>query len=128
MKFHAYGHKFVKSTHKTTLEFTKEDFLTETGDCILGINSDFDIENIRKMFNKDDKLKIILRIGSFVDEIHAEYNPGFDSHALIIRKSEYVDKRTFAIRADKAANDIKRTLVNEMKKPSAKMIVEIIIE
>ncbi|MGB9674949.1 MAG: DUF371 domain-containing protein, partial [Nanopusillaceae archaeon] len=33
------GHKLVKATHKSTLEITKDNFLTERGDCIIGINS-----------------------------------------------------------------------------------------
>ena len=43
MKFSILGHENILATHKNTLEFTKDDFVTKTGDCIVGISSDFNI-------------------------------------------------------------------------------------
>ncbi|HIP75502.1 MAG TPA: DUF371 domain-containing protein, partial [Thermococcus paralvinellae] len=37
---HCYGHENIKATHKSTLEITKEDFLTPRGDCIICIKAD----------------------------------------------------------------------------------------
>jgi hypothetical protein len=34
-----YGHPNVLGLHKRTIEITKDDYLTERGDCIIGINS-----------------------------------------------------------------------------------------
>jgi hypothetical protein len=39
-KINAVGHPNVLATHEKTIEITKEDFLTPTGDCIIGINAD----------------------------------------------------------------------------------------
>jgi hypothetical protein len=38
---------------------------------------------------------------------------------MVIRKTEFSDQRTFAIKADKAAKDIKRELVARMRNPNA---------
>ena len=40
-QFPCYGHENILSTHKTTIEFTKDSELTLDGDCILGIKADF---------------------------------------------------------------------------------------
>ena len=42
MKFSARGHENIRGVHKTTFEFTKEKELTLKGDCIIGVNADFD--------------------------------------------------------------------------------------
>jgi hypothetical protein len=55
MELTALGHKNVLATHKTTLEFTKDDYLTKKGDCILAIN----LDKIPKAMQ--GKIKIILK-------------------------------------------------------------------
>ena len=50
------------------------------------------------------------------ETIFAEGNPDFSSdREIVIRKSEYRDSRTFAIRANKAAIDLPRGFVNSIK-------------
>ncbi|HHI01557.1 MAG TPA: DUF371 domain-containing protein, partial [Thermococcus litoralis] len=48
--------------------------------------------------------------------------------SMVIRKSEYVDGRTLAIRANKAARDIKRELVEKLRNPEQRVVVEIIVD
>ena len=45
--FHAFGHKNLLGTHKNTLEFTKDKNLTLKGDCIVGVNADFDAGELK---------------------------------------------------------------------------------
>ncbi len=40
-KFSCYGHPNIKATHVKTLEITKDDGLSERGDCIIGIKADW---------------------------------------------------------------------------------------
>lgn len=123
MKFSAYGHKNMLATHPTTLEFTTEDFLTLRGDCILGIKAHYS----QPPWKEPVKLKITLSVNNIHDELTTEFNPTFTStKAMVIRKSSYVDERTFAIHASKAAKDIKRELVKKLKDPEKK--IEITIE
>jgi len=120
MRFKAYGHRNVLATHKKTLEFTKKDFLTIKGDCILGIKADF-----KRPIGLSGKIRIRIRVDELSDEIIAYFNNDFDSDEMVIRKSDYIDKRTFAINADKAACDIDREIVRKLKDPKKHLEIEI---
>ena len=84
-----------------------------------GIKADFIIP-------KQDlgKIRIKITVDEISDELTAIHNPGFDSHEMVIRKSDYVDRRTFATRSDKAAYDIDRRIVKSLNNPNAQLIVE----
>ncbi|RLI98790.1 MAG: DUF371 domain-containing protein, partial [Candidatus Aenigmatarchaeota archaeon] len=45
---------------------------------------------------------------------------------IVVRKSDFIDERTLAILADKAACDIKREIIEKMKNPEAQM--KIVVE
>ena len=122
--FTASGHENLLATHRTTLEFTKDGHLTKRGDCILGINAAFSLEEIKKQHFK--KIKIIITTGSATDELTAEYNPTFNHPTeMVIRMSRFIDSRTFAINAEKAAKHIKRELVDALKDPKKICIISV---
>lgn len=125
IKFTATGHKNILATHPTTLEFTKDKEVSLRGDCILGVSATYDLDAIRKA--QLSVIKIRMEIEGISDEIIAKYNPLF-SHQdeMVIRKTDFADRRTFAINANKAAKDINKELVEKMKKPDAILIVNII--
>ncbi len=123
--FTAYGHKNVLSTHRNTVEFTHDKELTLRGDCILAVAATYSLEKIHNA-HLHGKIKIRMEIDGISDEIIAEYNPLFqDPHEMVIRKTDFVDRRTFAIKADKVAKDIDRRIVEKMKNPDA--VLEICI-
>jgi uncharacterized protein len=125
--FHIFGHSNVLATHYNTLEFTKEDKLTKEGDCILGVRADFDSSELKKIVKKFSKIKILIRVENYKEEVNALTNKEFDdTHEIVIRKSEYPSKRTFGIRADKAAKDIDRKIIELLKNPETKGVVEVI--
>ena len=63
-------------------------------------------------------LGINLKTLKIIEEVNAEINPNFSSeNEMVIRKSDFLDGRTFAIKADKAACDLNRYLVKYLKKP-----------
>jgi hypothetical protein len=126
IQFSVYGHENVLAINKSTLEFTKEDFLTIKGDCIVGINSDFILEKIKAFlgdnFNNSGiklpflKINISLEANDLVDSFVCYYNPTFLSDlSMVIRKSNFIDSRTFAIMSNKSAIDIDRKIVNFLK-------------
>lgn len=126
--FHAYGHRNIRASHRTTLEFTKDAHVTIEGDCILGINSDFDPEKLRNFAkdNKDRKAKMMISIDNFQDEVNFELNPEFnDEKEAVIRKTSFISERTFGIRADKAACDIKKE-IRDMLKKGAKLDIRVV--
>ncbi len=125
MRFYAYGHKNISSTHKTTFEFTKDPEVTETGDCIIGVKTDFKLDEL-KLLLESGKVRITIKCRDCEDVIIAEPNPKFsDNKEMVIRKSDYLDKRTFAIKATKAAADFSRELAELFKGPGNKIEVEI---
>jgi len=127
--FFVYGHRNTLGTHKNTLEFTKDSELTLKGDCIVGVKADFDLDEIKELIRNNKNNKIIIKIisSSVSESIKAELNPDFKSDKeLVIRKTDFLSDRTFAINADKAAVDIDREIIETLKKPSEK--IEIIIE
>jgi uncharacterized protein len=120
MKFKAYGHENLLATHKNTFEFTKDDFLTKQGDCIVGIKLDKIPEA------KEGPIKIIISVNNLKEEINAEANPNFNhENEFVIRISGFLDNRTYAIRADKAAKDFDKKMIKELKDPNQEINIEI---
>jgi len=115
------------ATHRNTLEFTKDKNLTLKGDCIVGINADFDIVELKNFIKNCSSKKITITIeadGKVKEKITAEINPNFDDwHEIVIRKTDFISKRTFAVKADKAAIDIDRKLADFLRKESNKITV-----
>src|SRR3989338_276276 len=127
--FTAYGHKNILATHKTTIEFTKDRELSLRGNCILGVNADFNLIELKKsmktIINESksikNKIKIIINTGDISDEIAAELNPDFDDdEEIVIRMGEFKSKRTLGVRADKAAVHVKRELIEKLKNHNQK--------
>jgi hypothetical protein len=117
------GHPNVSANHKTTIEITKEDFLTPRGDCIIGVSSNkacADLsKEVRKALKRGKKVRIVLECGRVRDTVTARGNPLLtldDNTSIVIRKSGHIDGRTLCIRADKAAADLDRELIEELKK------------
>ncbi|NJE05015.1 DUF371 domain-containing protein [Thermococcus sp. M36] len=128
------GHKNVRATHKSTLEFTKEDYLTPRGDCILCVSADRGINDFSKEFKKalksGKRLLIRIRVGDLVDEVLAEGSSDLildHEYSMVVRKSTYIDARTLAVRANKAARDINREIVELLKNPETEAEVELIV-
>ncbi len=132
---HCRGHKNVRATHRSTLEITTEDFLTPRGDCIICVSADKALKDLSEEFKealrKGAKLRVVIRAGDVEDEVIAHGSPELrleSSVSMVIRKSDYIDGRTLAIRANKSARDLKRELVELLKNPKTKVTVELIIE
>ena len=131
-KFSACGHPNVLATHKTTLEFTKDKELTLKGDCIVGVDSDFDLDKLKEFIKNAKSSKITMAIMPINDKrikeiINAELTPGFNSNEeIVVRKTGFISERTFAINADKAACSLSRGLIGYLKNKGSK--VSVIIE
>lgn len=132
---HCHGHENVKATHRSTLEFTKENFLTPRGDCIICIGADKAINDLSDEFKnalrKGKKLLIRIKVGDLVDEVVAWGSPELildHDISMVIRKSDYIDARTLAIRANKAARDVDRRIIELLKNPGQRAVIELVIE
>jgi hypothetical protein len=116
------GHKLIRAEHKTTIEITKEDFLTSRGDCIIGVNSSKSASEL------DERLKKYIREGreiNFTLYVEGERycfnarggrNLTMSSRvSIVIRKSRFVDERTVAVMSEAAASDIPRKIIDKLR-------------
>ncbi|MBL7054243.1 DUF371 domain-containing protein [Candidatus Woesearchaeota archaeon] len=133
-KFKAYGHPNITAKHKTTLEFTKDKNLSLRGDCIIGVNADFFLIQLKKFIKslKNNKIEIIIGLKDKVnnkiikEEIVAEINPEFNSdREMVIRKSDFRDERTFGVRADKGAWELCKEFTEILRNSSQEISIEI---
>ncbi|WP_297490813.1 DUF371 domain-containing protein [Thermococcus sp.] len=132
---HCRGHENVRATHKSTLEFTKEDYLTPRGDCILCVSADKSLKDLSEDFKRalrmGKRLIVRIKVGGFVDEVIAHGDPRLildHEYSMVVRKSTYIDARTLAVRANKAAKDIDRRIVELLRNPETVAEVELVID
>ncbi len=132
---HCRGHENVRATHKSTLEFTKEDYLTPRGDCILCVSADKSLKDLSEDFKRalrmGKRLIVRIKVGGFVDEViaHGDLRLILDhEYSMVVRKSTYIDARTLAVRANKAAKDIDRRIVELLRNPETVAEVELVID
>jgi len=132
----ARGHQNVRSTNKTTFEITKEAFLTKRGDCILAVSATKGASELHTKFretarNQNARITIIIEADAEKEVVEAWGSPLLTfTHPtdLVVRKSDYVCGRTLAIRADKAACDLSRRLVERLQTPHQKVRVTLTVE
>jgi uncharacterized protein len=125
MRFYISGHEHMMATHHSTLEFTKDAHLTKRGDCIIGVNANFSIDEIKNILEKET-ITITITLGNLKEVITAKTNKKFNhSHEIVIRKKDFISDRTLGIKADKAAIDLNRELIAKLKNPDNKALVEI---
>ncbi|MEM2307566.1 MAG: DUF371 domain-containing protein [Sulfolobales archaeon] len=118
------GHVNVRATHRTTLEVTRDDYLTPRGDCIIGIKSNKGASDLRQCIKENLKiggtlLGIIITSSGLFDYFIAEGSDKLtlkNAQKLIIRKSHYVDDSTIGLRSNKASKDLDRALVEALKR------------
>jgi uncharacterized protein len=112
-RFTARGHRNVQASHKTTLEFTKEDTVSLRGDCILGVSAslapvEFGAETKNLLRSSRDFI-LSIRLADIVDEVHGRGHPDLsldDEREMVFRKSTFLSSRTVLIACDKAATDL----------------------
>ena len=130
-----YGHENIRATHKTTLEFTKEKHLTKKGDCIIAVAADKGLADLSREFKENlrkpnAKLTILIKTGGIAEQVQAHCSQQLIlSHPAdaVIRKSDYIGSRTLAVRADKAANDLSKELVEKLKNPKQKVKITLTV-
>lgn len=129
----AHGHINVKATHKTTLEITKDNFLTPRGDCIIGIESNksaYDLSpEVKELIKKGGYVYLVLKVNDKVEIIHGIGDPRLtleNKNKIIARKSDFISDATIMIKADKSAKDIRRDIIDELKSLETELIAYII--
>ncbi len=126
----AYGNPMVRCIHKTTIELTKDNFLTEKGTCILGIKASKACSDLNNSLKERIKLGVVIKITLKADEVKETFI-GYGNKRLtlkskkdiVFRKSNYICDRTVLINCTKASCDLNRTLIEKLYNPNKKLIV-----
>jgi hypothetical protein len=130
-----YGHANILATHKATLEFTKDTQLSKKGDCIIAVAADKALADLSAEFKAglrkpNAKLAILIEAGRISAQVQAygaeQLSLAYPTDA-VVRKSDYVCSRTLAVRADKAAIDLPRALVQKLKNPKQKVKITLTV-
>lgn len=130
------GHPMVRSSHPTTIEITTEEYLTENGDCIVGVKASRGCAGLGGAMKEairrpGAKVTIRLVVGDRSFEVRAAGDPRLglsDPHDMVIRRSDFVSDRTLAVRADSASRNIPREIVRLLKNPATVGRLEIEVE
>ncbi len=133
-EFQVSGHPNITATHKSTLEFTKENNVTLRGDCILGVSATtslYDLpEEMKQAIQKGNEMEVELLIDGEKIVIKGRGHKNLllsNKQAMVIRKSEFTCPRTLMIDADAAAKDIPNSVLAKMKNPNKTMIIKIYV-
>ncbi len=117
----AFGHVNVSCIHNSTIEITKENYLTSKGTCVLGINSskacsDLDLKLKQKIWD-GARIEVVIQVEDFKDNFHgfgSKLLPLSHESDLVFRKSDFICDRTVLINCSKSSSDLNRNLVKSL--------------
>jgi len=132
----AKGHRNIQGIHKSTLEITKENKLSKKGECIIAVSADKALADLSQALKgglrkKNSEMIMLIEAGGIVEVVNAlgcEQLILTHPTDIVVRKSSYVCSRTLAIKADKAAWDLSRKLVERLMDPKQKVKVTLTLK
>jgi hypothetical protein len=132
----AFGHLNVQAVHPSTLMFTKERDLSKQGDCIVAVAADKAVADLSVEFKEalrkqNAKLTILIEVDGLTEQVTAYGSPKLiltNTADIVVRKSDFISDRTLAIRADKAASDLSKELIEKLKNPQQKANITLIVQ
>jgi hypothetical protein len=132
----AKGHWNILAIHPTTLEFTRENDVSRRGDCIIAVSADkampdMSVEFKEMLRRENARLTILIEAGGIVETVNACGSANLTlAHPIemVVRKSSYVCSRTLAVKADKAATDLSRDLIQKLKNPAQRAKITLTVK
>ena len=130
----AKGHRNVTAKHKTTFQITKDKEISKRADCVIGVSADralADFKEVTKaaLRKEGSKVRLLMYAGDTREVVTGFGGTALkytDNHDMVVRKSGFISGRTLMIRADKAAVDLDRRMIEKLKKSeSITIIVEV---
>lgn len=118
----AYGHPNVSAKHRTTMQVTRDDGISRRADCVIGVRADKSVLNLsgalKKHLMEGGEVLIVISVGDQEFRLYAQGSERLTlSHPedSVIRKSDYVDERTLAIRATASSHDLPREMIKRLR-------------
>jgi len=132
----ARGHPRILATHRTTFEVTKDERLTERGDCIVAVKSTKGAKDLSPEFRRlarNDSAKITVVLNA---DGRREISIGRGTRQLsfthpsdlVVRKSGFVCGRTLMTHSNKSASDFSCSFVNELRDPNKRIEITLVVE
>ncbi|MCH8907009.1 MAG: DUF371 domain-containing protein [Candidatus Heimdallarchaeota archaeon] len=133
LKIVAYGHPYIRASHKSTWQLTTENQMNLSAHCIIGVSADFASNNlpewVKKRIVQGESYQTKLTIGSITFEGtvkgHSELlltNP----KDIVFRKSNFVSDRTVGINSSFAASDLPKSIKGALRDPTTQIILELV--
>lgn len=130
----AWGHPDITATNDMIIEITKERDLNDK-DAIIAVKANKSCKDLDELF-KDylkfgKKIKITISTDGTQDSIKAFGSPALEltnEKNILITRSDFIDGRTLTILADKAACNLKKELINKLKKSKTKVKIKLEIK
>ncbi|MCE5338995.1 MAG: DUF371 domain-containing protein [Methanomicrobiaceae archaeon] len=128
----ARGHPLIQGIHPTTFEVTRDETLTLSGDCIIGVAADkgaADLDPGLKVVLCDDRAVLTTRLiaGGETVEVRSRGSAALtlDHPAdLVWRRSDFVSDRTVGIHADCVAAGLPRPFIEALRR-GEELVVEL---
>ncbi|MFX0048007.1 MAG: DUF371 domain-containing protein [Candidatus Hermodarchaeota archaeon] len=126
----ATGHSLIQCTHGTTIELTKDDYLTKKGTCILGIKAskachDLNPE-LKKKIMSGGKIYVVIKVGDMADSFYGYGSKNLtllSKKDLVFRKSDFICDRTVLINCSKSSKDLNRNLVKKLSNSNNQILI-----
>jgi hypothetical protein len=130
MRIITYGHPNILATHPKTIEITTEPRVTKIGNCIIGVRASHSMVDLQDALLplKGSHIDITFSVKNITDTVTGFVHPDLpftNTVSIVLRKSSFICPRTLVIHADKAAQDLSRSLVEKMRHHTQKMVVHI---
>ncbi|MBD3338008.1 MAG: DUF371 domain-containing protein [Candidatus Lokiarchaeota archaeon] len=132
---YACGHENILSTHKSTIELTKDNFLTKKGNCIIGIKStksckDLSLE-LKRAITSKKRIKVIIKVEDVEDWFYGLGNSRLtltNEKHIVFRTSKYLCDRTALIECSKSSEDLDRRVINKLKTQGKRFSITFALE
>ena len=132
----AQGHPNILGTHRMTFEITKDHELSRRGDCVIAVAAtkgprEMSADFKRACMRESSRITMRLEASGIFEVIQGAGSPNLSfAHPkeMVGRKSSYASDRTIMIRANKAACDLDRLLMEALRSPQTKLTVRVSVE
>jgi hypothetical protein len=118
------GHPFIQCIHNTTIELTKDNYLTKKGTCILGIKASkacYDLNPLlKKKIKNGEKVDVIIKVDEISDSFYGYGNKKLtllSKKDIVFRKSDFICDRTILINCTKSSNELSRNIIKRLINP-----------
>ena len=119
------GHPFIQCIHNTTIELTKDNYLTKKGTCILGIKASkacYDLNPLlKKKIRNGEKIDVIIKVDGICDSFYGYGNKKLtllSKKDIVFRKSDFICDRTILINCTKSSNELSRNIIKRLVNPN----------